>query len=165
MPLPISAASSSTREMPVVADQKPTTGTRAITDGVDLGVGLGVGSGVRIAVAVFVGCGSGVGDGCVGLNIIPRRDGYVGGIDHFGMLVDDAALRNDVCVKIHPDINEVALKREELFNNKFDEVCNVVRDKTNRRAKHAKQPLPNFINRWKTHERVRRSRNSENAEE
>ncbi|OGO51307.1 MAG: hypothetical protein A2V84_00700 [Chloroflexi bacterium RBG_16_70_13] len=52
--------------MPVVADQKPTTGTRAITDGVDLGVGLGVGSGVRIAVAVFVGCGSGVGDGCVG---------------------------------------------------------------------------------------------------
>jgi hypothetical protein len=54
--------------MPVVADQNPTTGTRAITDGVGvgLGVGLGVGSGVRIAVAVFVGFGSGVGDGCVG---------------------------------------------------------------------------------------------------
>jgi len=32
-----------------------------------------------------------VGDGCVGLNIIPLRDGYVGGIDHFGMLVDDVA--------------------------------------------------------------------------
>jgi len=32
-----------------------------------------------------------VGDGCVGLNIIPRRDGYVGGLDHFGMLVDDVA--------------------------------------------------------------------------
>ena len=30
-----------------------------------------------------------VGDGYVGLNIIPRRDGYVEGIDHFGMLVDD----------------------------------------------------------------------------
>jgi catechol 2,3-dioxygenase-like lactoylglutathione lyase family enzyme len=30
-----------------------------------------------------------VGDGRVGLNIIPRRDGYVGGIDHFGMVVDD----------------------------------------------------------------------------
>ncbi len=29
-----------------------------------------------------------VGDGNVGLNILPRRDGYVGGIDHFGMLVD-----------------------------------------------------------------------------
>src|SRR3989440_1211726 len=30
-----------------------------------------------------------IGDGYVGLNLIPRRDGYVGGIDHFGMLVDD----------------------------------------------------------------------------
>ena len=30
-----------------------------------------------------------IGDGYVGLNIIPRRDGYVGGIDHFGMVVDD----------------------------------------------------------------------------
>ena len=28
------------------------------------------------------------GDGYVGLNLIPRRDGYVGGIDHFGMVVD-----------------------------------------------------------------------------
>jgi hypothetical protein len=56
--------------MPVVANQKPTTGTRAITDGVGVGVGVGlgvgVGSGVRIAVAVVVGFGSGVGDGCVG---------------------------------------------------------------------------------------------------
>src|SRR5438874_4649522 len=30
-----------------------------------------------------------IGDGYVGLNLIPRRDGYVGGIDHFGMVVDD----------------------------------------------------------------------------
>lgn len=29
------------------------------------------------------------GDGYVGLNIIPRRDGYVGGLDHFGLEVDD----------------------------------------------------------------------------
>jgi catechol 2,3-dioxygenase-like lactoylglutathione lyase family enzyme len=29
------------------------------------------------------------GDGYVGLNIIPRRDGYIGGLDHFGMVVDD----------------------------------------------------------------------------
>ena len=28
-------------------------------------------------------------DGNVGLNILPRRDGYVGGIDHFGMVVAD----------------------------------------------------------------------------
>lgn len=29
-----------------------------------------------------------VSDGNLGLNIIPRRDGYVGGLDHFGMVVD-----------------------------------------------------------------------------
>lgn len=33
-----------------------------------------------------------VGDGYVGLNINPLRDGYVGGLDHFGMVVDDIAL-------------------------------------------------------------------------
>lgn len=33
-----------------------------------------------------------VGDGVVGLNLLPRRDGYVGGIDHFGMVVDDLGL-------------------------------------------------------------------------
>jgi predicted enzyme related to lactoylglutathione lyase/catechol 2,3-dioxygenase-like lactoylglutathione lyase family enzyme len=30
-----------------------------------------------------------VGDGYVGLNINPQRDGYVAAIDHFGMVVDD----------------------------------------------------------------------------
>jgi predicted enzyme related to lactoylglutathione lyase len=30
-----------------------------------------------------------VGDGYVGLNINPQRDGYIGGLDHFGMVVDD----------------------------------------------------------------------------
>jgi catechol 2,3-dioxygenase-like lactoylglutathione lyase family enzyme len=30
-----------------------------------------------------------IGDGYVGLNLIPRRDGYIEGIDHFGMVVDD----------------------------------------------------------------------------
>ena len=29
-----------------------------------------------------------VGDGNVGLNILPRRDGYMGGLDHFGIVVD-----------------------------------------------------------------------------
>ena len=28
-------------------------------------------------------------DGYVGIQFIPRRDGYVGGLDHFGMMVDD----------------------------------------------------------------------------
>src|SRR4029453_11323666 len=30
-----------------------------------------------------------VGDGNVGLNLNPLRDGYVGGLDHFGLVVDD----------------------------------------------------------------------------
>jgi catechol 2,3-dioxygenase-like lactoylglutathione lyase family enzyme len=30
-----------------------------------------------------------VADGYVGMQLIPRRDGYVGGLDHFGMVVDD----------------------------------------------------------------------------
>jgi predicted enzyme related to lactoylglutathione lyase len=36
-----------------------------------------------------------VGDGNVGLNILPRRDGYIGGIDHFGMVVDDIDIVQD----------------------------------------------------------------------
>ncbi len=32
-----------------------------------------------------------IGDGYTGLNLIPRRDGYVEGIDHFGMVVDEIA--------------------------------------------------------------------------
>ena len=36
-----------------------------------------------------------VGDGNVGLNILPRRDGYIGGIDHFGMEVDDIDIVQD----------------------------------------------------------------------
>ena len=34
--------------------------------------------------------GLSLGDGYVGLNINPLRDGYVGGLDHFGMVVDEA---------------------------------------------------------------------------
>lgn len=33
--------------------------------------------------------GISVGDGYAGLNINPLRDGYVGGLDHFGMVVED----------------------------------------------------------------------------
>jgi hypothetical protein len=33
-----------------------------------------------------------VGDGYVGLNMNPLRDGYVGGLDHFGLIVDDIDL-------------------------------------------------------------------------
>jgi hypothetical protein len=36
-----------------------------------------------------------VGDGYVGLNINPLRDGGIGGLDHFGMVVDDVELALD----------------------------------------------------------------------
>jgi catechol 2,3-dioxygenase-like lactoylglutathione lyase family enzyme len=36
--------------------------------------------------------GATIGDGYVGLNINPLRDGYVGGLDHFGITVDDAGV-------------------------------------------------------------------------
>ena len=46
-------------------------------------------------------------DGHVGLNLLPRRDGYVGGIDHFGMVVDDVALVLDRMRRKHPRANIV----------------------------------------------------------
>ena len=63
--------------------------------------GLKTSSNARPAQAVTVG------DGCVGLNIIPRRDGYVGGIDHFGMLVDDVGPVIERMQKKHPKANVV----------------------------------------------------------
>lgn len=47
------------------------------------------------------------GDGYVGLNIIPRRDGYVGGLDHFGMEVDDCEKVLDRMRAKHPKANIV----------------------------------------------------------
>ena len=47
------------------------------------------------------------GDGYVGLNIIPRRDGYVGGLDHFGMVVDDVETVLERMRKKHPQANVV----------------------------------------------------------
>ena len=47
------------------------------------------------------------GDGYVGLNLIPRRDGYVGGIDHFGMVVDDVEPVLDRMQKKHKKANIV----------------------------------------------------------
>lgn len=49
-----------------------------------------------------------VGDGYVGLNILPRRDGYMGGFDHFGIVVDslDEVLER---MKQHP--GSAAVKR------------------------------------------------------
>ncbi len=48
-----------------------------------------------------------VGDGYVGMQLIPRRDGYVGGIDHFGMVVDDVETILDRMQKKHKKANIV----------------------------------------------------------
>lgn len=48
--------------MPAVADQKPTTGTRAIGDA----LGLGLGRVWALGIAAFAGFGSGASDGCHG---------------------------------------------------------------------------------------------------
>lgn len=47
------------------------------------------------------------GDGYVGLNIIPRRDGYIGGLDHFGMEVDDCETVLERMRAKHPKANIV----------------------------------------------------------
>ena len=48
-----------------------------------------------------------VGDGYVGLNINPQRDGYIGGIDHFGMVVDDIDAVMERARKKFPSANIV----------------------------------------------------------
>lgn len=48
-----------------------------------------------------------IGDGYCGLNINPRRDGYVGGLDHFGMVVDDIETVLDRMRRNHPGANIV----------------------------------------------------------
>ena len=51
--------------------------------------------------------GATVGDGNVGLNINPLRDGYVGGLDHFGMVVDDVEVVLERAQKKFPRANIV----------------------------------------------------------
>src|SRR3954462_15738491 len=48
-----------------------------------------------------------VSDGTVGMQLIPRRDGYVGGIDHFGMVVDDVETVLERMQKKHKRANIV----------------------------------------------------------
>jgi len=48
-----------------------------------------------------------VSDGYVGMQLIPRRDGYVGGIDHFGMVVDDVETVLERMQKKHKKANIV----------------------------------------------------------
>src|SRR5262245_8731577 len=51
--------------------------------------------------------GADVGDGYVGLNINPVRDGYVGGLDHFGVTVDDVGPVMERARKNFPEANIV----------------------------------------------------------
>ena len=48
-----------------------------------------------------------VADGYVGMQIIPRRDGYVGGLDHFGIVVDDVNVVLERMQKKHKKANIV----------------------------------------------------------
>ncbi len=48
-----------------------------------------------------------VGDGYVGMTIIPLRDGYVGGLDHFGMMVDSIDTALERMRKKFPEANIV----------------------------------------------------------
>src|SRR5262245_14989937 len=48
-----------------------------------------------------------VSDGYVGMQLIPRRDGYVGGLDHFGMVVDDVETVVERMQKKHRKANIV----------------------------------------------------------
>ena len=46
-----------------------------------------------------------LGDGYVGLNILPKRDGYFGGLDHFGMVVEDVGAVLERMQRKHPGTN------------------------------------------------------------
>src|SRR5262249_24436476 len=58
--------------------------------------GLKVADTGRSSIAVSVG------DGYVGMTIIPQFDGYVGGLDHFGVVVDDVEIVLDRMRRKHP---------------------------------------------------------------
>jgi predicted enzyme related to lactoylglutathione lyase len=51
--------------------------------------------------------GLSIGDGYVGMNINPQRDGYIGGLDHFGMVVDEVPVVLERMRKSFPSANIV----------------------------------------------------------
>jgi predicted enzyme related to lactoylglutathione lyase len=58
-----------------------------------------------------------VGDGYVGLNINPLRDGYAGGLDHFGLVVDDIDTVLERARKKFPNANIVKRPSTRPFAN------------------------------------------------
>src|SRR6266576_4669600 len=63
--------------------------------------------GLKPSQKIRPGSAATIGDGYVGLNLIPRRDGYVEGIDHFGMVVDDVETVLERMQKKHKKANIV----------------------------------------------------------
>src|SRR5436853_2457273 len=61
--------------------------------------------------------GANIGDGYVGLNINPLRDGYVGGLDHFGLVVDDIELVAERARSKFPQANIVKRPSTRPFAN------------------------------------------------
>ncbi len=51
--------------------------------------------------------GIAAGDGYVGFNFLPDRDGYVGGLDHFGMMVDSIEAVEERMTRADPKANIV----------------------------------------------------------
>ena len=61
--------------------------------------------------------GANIGDGYVGLNINPLRDGYVGGLDHFGLVVDDIEMVLERARNKFPQANIVKRPSTRPFAN------------------------------------------------
>jgi catechol 2,3-dioxygenase-like lactoylglutathione lyase family enzyme len=59
--------------------------------------------------------GGAAGDGTVGFNFLPHRDGYVGGLDHFGMVVDSIEAVEDRMKSAHPNASIVKRPSERPF--------------------------------------------------
>ena len=64
--------------------------------------------------------GANIGDGYVGLNINPLRDGYVGGLDHFGLALREGVTRNDLACAMAGLIEGVWLNQCLAKRHPFD---------------------------------------------
>jgi catechol 2,3-dioxygenase-like lactoylglutathione lyase family enzyme len=100
-----------------------------------------------------------VADGYVGMQLIPRRDGYVGGLDHFGMAVDDVQTVLERMQKKHKKANVVrrpstrpyaAYSGHDPDGNVFDlaEKKNDTRKDLYKEQAEGTQSTENYINRF-----------------
>jgi predicted enzyme related to lactoylglutathione lyase len=100
-----------------------------------------------------------VADGYVGMQLIPRRDGYVGGLDHFGMAVDDVSVVLERMQKKHKKANVVrrpssrpyaAYSGHDPDGNVFDlaEKKNDTRKDLYKEQADGSASMPNYINKF-----------------